>query len=485
MRYISTSLKILVTVGLLVGVAVVAATVNFVNAVCNDKLQPSRQLVPKGYFGMHFFYTGASLQWPGQPDTKIPAGIGAWRLWDAKGTVWADLEPMKGAWNFSLLDYYVNVAERSGVELLLTLGQTPQWASARPSEMTSMGAGRAAEPKNTADWENYVRTLATRYKGRIRYYEIWNEPAFSEIESTVNSAGLAGYYSGSASKMVELAKAAYPIIKNIDPTAMIISPSMAGEDQGVKRLNLYLSKGGGDYSDIVGFHFYTVNTTDPEKLPPLVGKVRNTVALNGISSKELWNTESGLMIQGKGSLVSPLEPGSTGVLGVVFDEQVASGMLARYLVLGAASGLGRYYWFAWDSGSMGLADNINSNGSRVINYAGTAYLTTARWLSDAKLIECACQGDSVWICPVQRDRSAWIVWKSNGQIMWQPPTQWKAVEMETLDGNFIRSDTQNGFGPVSIGPNPVLFKSDSNYWGPAKPIPVPPNSLRLTKAVTL
>jgi hypothetical protein len=26
------------------------------------------------------------------------------------------------------------------------------------------------------DWGNWVRAVVTRYKGRIKYYELWNEP---------------------------------------------------------------------------------------------------------------------------------------------------------------------------------------------------------------------------------------------------------------------------------------------------------------------
>ena len=62
--------------------------------------------------------------WPSVP-------FGAWRLWDAY-VGWPQLEPKQGTWNFSTLDKYVALAEAHNVEILLPLGLTPEWASARP-----------------------------------------------------------------------------------------------------------------------------------------------------------------------------------------------------------------------------------------------------------------------------------------------------------------------------------------------------------------
>ena len=57
------------------------------------------------------------------------AKFGTLRLWDS-GTSWTSLEPLKGVWNWQPLDTWVAAAEQHGVrDILLTLGQTPPWAS--------------------------------------------------------------------------------------------------------------------------------------------------------------------------------------------------------------------------------------------------------------------------------------------------------------------------------------------------------------------
>ena len=111
-------------------------------------------------------------------------GFGTLRLWyGAQGTTWYELEPAKGVWNWGLLDNLVEAAEEHGVsDILLTLGQSPGWASSSPDTvgpyfgLIGQPAGATAPPADIQDWRDYVTAVAQRYKGRIRYYEIWNEP---------------------------------------------------------------------------------------------------------------------------------------------------------------------------------------------------------------------------------------------------------------------------------------------------------------------
>ena len=97
-----------------------------------------------------------------------------------QGTTWAELEPAKGVWNWGGLDNFVAAAQEHGVsDILLNLGQSPRWASSSPEtagHMYGTPALTPAPPANIQDWRDYVTAVAQRYKGRIRYYEIWNEP---------------------------------------------------------------------------------------------------------------------------------------------------------------------------------------------------------------------------------------------------------------------------------------------------------------------
>ena len=86
------------------------------------QLTPPSQLIPSTFFGMHF--QNGNTPWPSVP-------VGSWRLWDTS-TRWPDIEPGKGRWNFNGLDKYLALAQQHDTQVLLTLGVTPQWASAHP-----------------------------------------------------------------------------------------------------------------------------------------------------------------------------------------------------------------------------------------------------------------------------------------------------------------------------------------------------------------
>ena len=105
-------------------------------------------------------------------------------------------------------------ARESQCPILLPLANTG-WASARPTEASAYKPGNASEPVNMEDWRRYVRKVGERYKGRIRHYEIWNEP------------NLPPRFTGSISKVVELTCDAYKILKSIDPQIQVVSPALS------------------------------------------------------------------------------------------------------------------------------------------------------------------------------------------------------------------------------------------------------------------
>jgi endo-1,4-beta-mannosidase len=200
------------------------------------------QPIPPSYFGMHIQHTVISVE--AAPLTPWPSvTVPEWRLWDARVT-WPEIEPQKGKWRFATLDKSVAIAREHNAKVVLTLGFTPHWASARPQEFVGYNPGWAAEPADFKDWRVFVRTVATRYKGRIHIYEIWNEPNLTKI-----------YWTGSTEQMIALGREADQIIKSIDPSAILVSPS-ATSDDGLKWLSEFLSKGGRQYVDVIGYHFY-------------------------------------------------------------------------------------------------------------------------------------------------------------------------------------------------------------------------------------
>jgi len=396
--------------------ALCAILTSFLLAAADDlaPLVPPHEVVPRSFFGMHIHRAATTTPWPAVP-------IGEWRLWDAYVT-WPYLEPHKGQFRFETLDRYVSLARQHNTGLLLPLGLSPSWASARPSEKSVYQPGSAAEPGDIEDWRAFVRTIATRYKGRIDAYEIWNEP------------NLPLFCSASVDQMVVLTREASQIIHEIDPHAIVVSPS-ATENKGLTWLSEFLNKGGGQYVDVIGYHLY-VNPQPPEAMMPLVQQIRQLLARNGQASKPIWNTET--------NWFSPKPFPS---------EDLAAAYLARSYILDWAAGVQRFYWYAWDNRGVQVLTTEEDNQS--LKPAGRAYGIVYQWLVGARMDACNQDANHTFVCQLNRDGSPErIVWNPDGTRTFNVPQSWHIQSITPLLGEPYGLTG----AAASIGPAPVLLR---------------------------
>lgn len=397
------------------------------------KLLPPSRPVDRLYFGLHMHRADAGTPWP-------QVRFGSWRLWDAYVS-WSYLEPQRGNWDFKRLDKYVAMAKLTGVEILLPLGLTPAWASARPNEKSSYSPGNAAEPASMEDWRNYVRTVAKRYQGRIRYFEFWNEP-------NVPWSPQGSFFSGSLESAVALAREAYAVLKEVDSGNRLAAPAAVGSKEHLLWLDRYLAAGGKRYLDVLSYHFY-VAESEPEAMLSLVGKVRDIARKHGLGNVPLWNTEAGWWIANR--------DGSKSNAGVVsgwkqLNPNQAAGYVAQALILGWAVGLERYFWYSWDHDKMGLIEPED----KTLKPAGVAYATVLRWLDGMVMVSCEVV-DGLWHCTLKRPdgSTARIVWLKDGLGRhWSSPADWGGREMENLSGVRQLINTRTN---MIIDQSPVLI----------------------------
>jgi hypothetical protein len=400
-----------------------------------DRLTTPRSPIPPTLFGMHIHSMVVPRPGMKSPDPWPPVPIGTWRVHDAY-VAWPHLEPSKGQWKFSTLDKYVDFAEQHHVEVLLPLVLSPAWASSRPNEKSNYSAGNAAPPANLDDWQTYVRTVATRYKGRIHYYEIWNEP------------NLKGFFSGTPQEMVSLSREANKIIKAVDTTAMIISPSATGE-YGVQWLDEFLHWGGRQFVDIIGFHFY-VTPDPPEEMVSLIQNVRGVMQKYGAGDLQLWDTETGWRLANHKTEV---KPEGTGFASRVLSDEEASSYVGRSYVIAWAMGLSRFYWYAWDNGVMGLTE---ADGATVKPPA-KAYGEIENWLVGARIKLCD-RYSGLWNCRLERDGgyTGNIIWTSGTSKPFELLPAWNMRQERDLEG---RTRNITGAKTVQIGPEPILIEN--------------------------
>lgn len=339
------------------------------------KASQAEEPVIPNFFGLHIHHAADTTPWPEVPFAQ-------WRLWDAY-VAWPNLEPRKGKWRFETLDKDWELANHHGVGLLLPLGLSPDWASSRPEEKSAYHPGNAAEPKDLEDWHNYVRSVATRYKGRIHDYEIWNEPNLKE------------FWTGDVDQMVGLTREASQIIHGIDPGAIVVSPSATGPN-GVDWLREFLAKGGGQYVDVIGYHFY-VTPQPPEMMVPLIRRVKRVMEENGAGEKPLWDTETGWA----GPKPFP-------------SQELAAAYLVRAYLLAWSSGVQRLYWYSWDNHTWVSVQTTEAD-NHTLTPAGRAYGIIHDWLVGARLDECKEDAAHTWSCHLERgSETRWIVWNPQG-----------------------------------------------------------------------
>lgn len=412
--------------------------------VFRDATQGQGRDVQPGYFGMTFLglVPLPSGQYPitiwPQPPLKFPAI----RLWDTT-TRWADIAPSPGQWKFERLDGFVDVAARHNAEVLYVLGSTPRWASARPDESCPYGMGCAAEPVRMAHWEEYVRRVALRYRGRIKAYELWNEP--NVVDNFPSRSAMKGYFfTGSVAQLVEMARIARKVLDEIDPSAILTTPGIVNAPI---ILDQFLSAGGGQYVQAVAYHFYSSSDADFARQ---VATIRSIMRRHGVGSLPLWNTEAGFHVY---SQDKPFPVGTQRLI-----RQEAAARMAQVLILGAAAGLDRFYYYAWEHRHMGL---VAFNGEPL---AGSeAMQKVQEWLVGSRLRECSAVNHEAVRCDGlvggQRFAIAWANRPGNTTI--SLPPGWQIAQVEPLLGSDPIQAKTGRLGnvtlPLGSAPVRILF----------------------------
>lgn len=408
-----------------------------------DATLGQNRVITPAFFGIHFH----RLVLKPQEDavlTQWPAlKFGSVRFWDA-GTSWADVAPKPGQWNFDRLDTYVSAAGMHHASVLYTLGSTPRWASARPDERCPYGLGCAAEPVRLTHWEEYVRRVAQRYKGVIGAYELWNEPNFSDLAR--DRAQPYAFYSGSLANMVEMARTARRVLDEISPGTLLATPGFVN---GPDRLDMFLGAGGKQYVQAIAYHFYS---KDANRFVHQVLEVREIMRRHGVEKLPLWNTELGVEVHPQSS---PLPRR----VNQMRTHQEAATRMAQFLVLGAAVGLERFYYYAWDNERSGM---VTTRGEPLLAYEAMTRMQD--WLIGARMKGCVSPNQGVVICRVESGQHTYLIaWAS------QPEEQsLKLPDGMTVSGvTMLLSSTpvpdyrvQKSFVRIALGPEPVRIMMD-------------------------
>jgi len=124
--------------------------------------------------------------------------------WSREEFQWQRIEPKRGQFDFTFYDQLVNTAEAHGITLYALVAYWTPWT-------------QPYEEEGFKDYCTFLRALVRRYKGRIKHWEIYNEPNIF-------------FWSGPHERYPVLLKMAYDAVKEEDPEAQVLGCSTAGID---------------------------------------------------------------------------------------------------------------------------------------------------------------------------------------------------------------------------------------------------------------
>jgi len=201
---------------------------------------------------------------------------------------WGDIERTRGVYDWSYVDHQVDEALARGLTVFAYSGLTPDWALP-PGILDQYGSGIGyrfpPDEQYIPDFENFFRALAARYRGRVIYYEFWNEPNGC---SWINDGCANGHM---AHTYVPWLIRWYEAMKQGDPDCVLAVGGLDyGEHvtQGAQYIEDIYVHGGGNHFDAVAIH--------PYGRPLHWQAIHDTYAVltsRGHGHKSLWLNEYG------------------------------------------------------------------------------------------------------------------------------------------------------------------------------------------------
>jgi len=299
-------------------------------------------------FGINVFLNEEVEEWKREESLQMVAGAGF--HWIRQEFPWEDIEihgkgdfedrrnkPNRSAWE--KYDHIVDLAEQYDLEVIARLSNPPAWSRADGD-----ARGSKAPPDDLADWGDYVYAVVSRYRGRVRYYQLWNEPNIYDEwgEQPVDPEGYTW-----------LLCEGYRRAREADPEAVIISGALAptvelkpgpepnaGVNEFVFLQRMY-DAGAADCFDVLAVNDYMLwsGPTDHRMRPLNINfsrpvYVRDIMVANGDAAKPIWISE----------MNSNAVPNDPHIEGVGAYGQVTLEQQARYAPLAYQRAMEEWPW---------------------------------------------------------------------------------------------------------------------------------------------
>jgi hypothetical protein len=205
---------------------------------------------------------------------------------------WAKTEQVKGKYDFTWLDRIVDDALARGVQTWLQVSYgNPIYEGGGEA---ALAGGIPTSPEALAAWDKWVQAMVSRYKSKVKEWEIWNEP---DISKKFTAQDFADFHVRTSD-----------IIEKEQPGAKIIALGLAGlgrTEYVQSILDILKSKNRLNQFDVLSYHGYRPR---PEDHYPQVEELKALVKSYN-PDIELWQGENGAPSTKEGEAVGALTRG--------------------------------------------------------------------------------------------------------------------------------------------------------------------------------
>jgi len=193
---------------------------------------------------------------------------------------WGNVEQKPGKFVWEEYDSLIKRMYDHNMNIVITLRCVPPSTSRK-----NLKEHTATMPKDIGKYLLFVKACVDRYKDKVKYWQVENEPSFRSK-----------HWRGEPKDYARLLKEVYKVIKTVSPEGKVL---IAGSpvkpvlgDNGTGFLSQVFKNGAGEYFDIFDLHCY-----GDVKMIPLgltkVNKMLKNYGYFGQKTKPIWITETG------------------------------------------------------------------------------------------------------------------------------------------------------------------------------------------------
>ncbi len=186
---------------------------------------------------------------------------------------WSSVEKVRGEWDFSVYDDFLDSTDAKGKKVLAILDYDTPWLH------EGKDTSRQISPEELPLFLEYVKVIAERYGDRVGAFEIWNEPNTKR------------FWTGSDEQFFELTRQSLDVLKMISPETPVAVGSLfynpiVGARGYLKKM---IKSGVLDKADALSLHPYVLS---PSVMESRIHDARELIADAGYATP-IWITEAG------------------------------------------------------------------------------------------------------------------------------------------------------------------------------------------------